>query len=173
MPAFRRADRRTRSQINPRKPAVSAEIASVIIACPKDAALNRVPSDRLNSGARCGTCGQALFQGRPVDLSATSFDRHTLKSDLPVVIDFWAAWCGPCRTMGPNFAAAAPLLEPQVRLAKLDTEALPAIAARFSIRGIPSLIMIHKGVEIGRTSGVMPTSAIVQWVESLLPAART
>jgi thioredoxin 2 len=87
---------------------------------------------------------------------------------VPVVIDFWAEWCGPCRMMAPAFAAAAPLLEPRVRLAKLDTEAEPAIAGRFGIRGIPSLILIRKGRELARTSGAMPTGAIVQWIEQAL-----
>ena len=144
--------------------------SSLIVACPHDAALNRVPSARLGPAAKCGTCGQPLFQARPVDLTSASFDRHALKSDLPVVIDFWAAWCGPCRTMGPNFAAAALQLEPSVRLAKLDTEAQPEIATRYAIRGIPTLIIIQKGRELGRTSGVMTTPAIVDWVEALVPS---
>lgn len=143
--------------------------ASLIVACPHDAALNRVPADRLGSGAKCGTCGQPLFQARPVKLTAANFDRHAVKSDVPIVIDFWAAWCGPCRTMGPNFEAAAGQLEPRVRLAKLDTEAEAAIAGRYNIRGIPCLILIHKGREVARTSGVIPTSAIVQWVEQNAP----
>ena len=150
---------------------MSVHSASVIVACPHDAALNRVPTERLGSAARCGTCGRSLFQATPVDLTETGFERHAVKSDLPVVIDFWAAWCGPCRTMGPNFAAAASRLEPRVRLAKLDTEAQPAIASRFGIRGIPCLILIRKGVELGRTLGVMPTDAVVQWVDGLLPTA--
>ena len=111
----------------------------LVIACPSDATLNRVPRARLGGDPKCGKCGQPLFHGKPVDLDAASFERHALKSDLPVVIDFWAEWCGPCRMMGPNFEAAAALLEPRVRLAKLDTEAEPAIAARYAIRGIPSM----------------------------------
>jgi thioredoxin 2 len=144
---------------------------SLIVACPADGALNRVPRARLGAQPRCGTCRSPLFAGRPVALDAASFDRHAVKGDLPVVIDFWAEWCGPCRMMAPAFAAAAPLLEPRVRLAKLDTEAEPAIAARFGIRGIPSLILIRKGRELARTSGAMPTAAIVQWVEQALAGA--
>ena len=139
-----------------------------LIACPTDGALNRVPRARLGGNPRCGQCRNPLFQGRAVALTAANFDRHALKSDLPVVIDFWAEWCGPCRMMSPNFEAAAVLLEPRVRLAKLDTEAEQAIASRYAIRGIPSLILIRKGREIARTSGAMPTSAIVQWVEQAL-----
>ena len=137
----------------------------LVIACPADAALNRVPREKIDRNPRCGKCGKPLFQGKAVELDATSFERHAVKSDLPVVIDFWAEWCGPCRMMTPNFEAAAAQLEPRVRLAKLDTEAQPAIAARYAIRGIPTMIMIRKGREIARTSGVMPTAAIVQWVE--------
>ena len=107
----------------------------------------------------------------PVDLDAAGFERHALRSDLPVVIDFWAEWCGPCRMMAPAFEAAASQLEPRVRLAKLDTEAEPAIAGRYGIRGIPSMVMIRKGREIARTSGAMPTQAIVRWVEQALAQA--
>jgi thioredoxin 2 len=139
-----------------------------IIACPNDNVLNRVPPEKLADGPKCGKCGQALFSSRPIDLDAASFERHAVKSDLPLVIDFWAAWCGPCRVMGPNFEAAAAKLEPRVRMAKLDTEAQPALAARYAISGIPAMILIHNGREIARTSGAMPTSAIVQWVEETL-----
>ncbi len=141
-----------------------------IVACPNDGALNRVPVKRLGPAAKCGTCGHSLFKGSAVALTSATFDRHAVKADIPLVIDFWAAWCGPCRTMSPNFEAAAALLEPRVRLAKLDTEAQPAIAARYGIRGIPSLILVHKGRELARTSGVMPTAAIVAWVEQHLPS---
>lgn len=152
------------------EPGVSAG-DSLILACPADGALNRVPRGRLQSNPKCGTCGARLFQGGAVNLTAASFDRHARSSDLPVVIDFWAAWCGPCRMMGPNFEAAAGLLEPRVRMAKLDTEAEPAIAGRYGVRGIPSMIMIRKGREIARTSGAMPTRAIVDWVEGALAQA--
>lgn len=143
----------------------------VVVACPTDGSLNRIPRGKLAQGPRCGRCHEPLFQGRPVELTAANFERHTLKSDLPVVIDFWAAWCGPCRMMGPNFEAAAARLEPRVRMAKLDTEAHPDIAGRYGIQGIPCLIMLAKGREIARLSGAMPTTAIVQWVEQAL--ART
>ena len=144
---------------------------SLVVACPVDGALNRVPRARLGQAPKCGTCHSPLFGGKAVDLTAASFDRHALKSDLPVVIDFWAEWCGPCRMMGPNFEAAAARLEPRGGRAKLDTEAEGAIAARYGIQGIPSMIMIRKGREIARTSGAMPTAAIVQWVEQALAKA--
>lgn len=149
--------------------AQAASVAgTVIIACPVDGSLNRVPQARLGEHPKCGKCGSPLFQGRAINLTSGNFDRHAEKSDLPVVIDFWAAWCGPCRMMSPNFEAAAARLEPRVRMAKLDTEAEPAIAGRYGIQGIPSMIMIRKGREIARISGAMPTGSIVQWVEQAL-----
>ena len=144
---------------------------TLIIACPVDGTLNRVPTVKLGNNPKCAKDHQPLFQGKPVDLTSANFDKHAVKSDLPVVIDFWAEWCGPCRMMSPTFTAAAPKLEPRVRVAKLDTEAEPAIAGRYGIRGIPSMIMVKKGREIARTSGAMPTSAIVQWVEQALAKA--
>src|SRR3990167_6226799 len=143
--------------------ATAATSDTVVVACPTDGSLNRIPRARLDQDPRCGRCRNRLFEGRPVELNAANFDQHARKSDLPVVIDFWAAWCGPCRMMGPNFEAAAGRLEPRVRMAKLDTEAESAIAARYGIRGIPCMIMIEKGREIARISGAMQTSAIVQW----------
>ena len=140
----------------------------LVVACPSDASLNRVPRAKLDKNPRCGKCHKPLFQGSPVELNAANFDAHALKSGLPLVIDFWAEWCGPCRMMTPNFELAVPRLEPRVRLGKLDTEAEPAIAHRYGIRGIPSLVMIMKGREVARASGAMPTAAIVDWVEQAL-----
>lgn len=155
--------------IGDRPPAAAAEM--LVIACPTDASLNRVPRAKLDQKPKCGRCHNPLFQGKAVELNAANFDAHTLKSDVPIVIDFWAEWCGPCRMMTPNFEMAVPRLEPRVRLGKLDTEAQPAIAQRYGIRGIPSMVMIRKGREIARTSGAMPTSAIVDWVEQALRTA--
>ena len=140
----------------------------LVIACPTDASLNRVPRAKLDQKPKCGRCHNPLFQGKAVELNAANFDSHTLKSDVPIVIDFWAEWCGPCRMMTPNFEVAATRLEPRVRLGKLDTGAEPAMAQRYGIRGIPSMVMIRKGREVARTSGAMPTSAIVDWVEQAL-----
>ena len=146
-------------------------VEMLVVACPTDASLNRVPRAKLDRNPKCGRCHNLLFQGKAVELKAANFDTHAFKSDLPIVIDFWAEWCGPCRMMTPNFEMAAPRLEPRVRLGKLDTEAEPAIAGRYGIRSIPSMVMIRKGREVARTSGAMPTSAIVDWVEQALRRA--
>ena len=142
------------------------------VACPHDGTLNRVPQDRLDEDPRCGKCGEPLFGGRPVALDAEGFERHALKSDLPVVIDFWAPWCGPCRMMAPAFEEAAAALEPRARFAKLDTQAEAGIAARYAIRGIPTMIAIRHGRELARISGAMPAAAIIRWVDEVLEGDR-
>ncbi|KRA52667.1 thioredoxin [Pseudoxanthomonas sp. Root65] len=143
------------------------DAAAHLIACPHCAAMNRVPSERLVEAPQCGRCHEALFTGVPLALGEADFDRHALRSTLPLLVDFWAPWCGPCLQMTPHFERAAGLLEPAVRLAKVDTDASPGLGNRFGIRSIPTLVLLQGGREIARQSGAMQAEGIVRWVRDV------
>ncbi|MFN5997508.1 MAG: thioredoxin TrxC [Paracoccaceae bacterium] len=136
-----------------------AEAVKVI--CPTCGQGNRVPTSRLAEGPKCGSCGEALADGRVAELDAATHDKITRGDGLPVLVDYWAPWCGPCRMMAPEFAKAAKALSPAVRLMKLNTEDHPQISARAGIRGIPALILYRNGREVARLAGARPASEIV------------
>lgn len=135
-----------------------------LVVCPHCATTNRIPAAKPAAAAKCGKCGGAVFDGHPVALTASTFQKHVADTTIPVVVDFWADWCGPCKMMAPAFARAAGDLEPAARFAKVDTEAEPSVAARFDIRSIPTLILFKGGREVARQSGALSADAIKTWV---------
>lgn len=141
---------------------------SLHIVCPHCHAVNRLPASRLGQAPTCGQCHRPLFEAHPVELDQASFAKHIERSDVPVLVDFWAPWCGPCKMMAPQFAQAAGLLEPQVRLAKVNTESEQGLGARYGIQSIPTLALFRGGREIARQAGAMGARDIVRWVRSRL-----
>jgi thioredoxin 2 len=141
---------------------------AIHVVCPSCDAVNRVPRDRLAADPKCGQCHGPLFSGHPVALDEARFARHVQRSDLPLLVDFWAPWCGPCRSMAPAFESAAGTLEPRIRLVKVNTEEAQSLAARLGIRSIPTLALFRGGAEAARTAGAMDTRSIVAWARQHL-----
>lgn len=144
---------------------------AVKLCCAECGQMNRVPVARLAAGPKCGVCGAALADGRVHELDAAAHDRAVRGDGLPLLVDYWAAWCGPCRMMAPEFAKAARALAPAVRFAKLDTEAFPEVSQRAGIRGIPALILYQGGREVARLAGARPAAEIAAFVRSHVAAA--
>ena len=134
------------------------------IVCPHCTAINRTPADRPAEKARCGACHNALFVGKPAAASAQSFPTHLQRNDIPVVVDFWAEWCGPCKMMAPAYERVAADLEPNVRFLKVDTEAEPQLAAQYGIRSIPTLILFRDGKVVAQRAGASDASSLRDWI---------
>ena len=136
------------------------------IVCPYCDGTNRIPSDKTPNEAKCGRCKKSILDTTPIELSTKNIDQHIKKNDIPVIIDFWAPWCGPCKMMAPNFEQASRNFRARVRFAKVNTEEQQSIAGRFNIRSIPTLILFKDGKEIDRVSGALDANQLTQWINS-------
>jgi thioredoxin 2 len=136
------------------------------LVCGQCGQINRLPAGRAPTQSKCGKCHAPLFSGHPIEVDQAAFERHVAHSDLPLLVDVWAPWCGPCRAMAPMFARAAQELEPHVQLLKLNSDEAPDVSAKFGISGIPTLLLLQKGRELQRISGAMDSQRIVAWTRS-------
>ena len=143
-------------------------MTNLIVACPSCNKLNRVPKEKLNANGTCGSCKAPLFTKKPIDITQANFSAHIQKSELPILVDFWAPWCGPCKMMAPVLSEAATVFEPNVRIGKVNTEEQQMLGAQFNIRSIPTLVLFYKGREIDRISGAMNLQQLDQWTKSAL-----
>lgn len=142
----------------------------VHVVCPNCGAVNRIPSSRPAQAAKCGKCHQPLFTGKPVPADASSFESQISRNDIPVVVDFWAPWCAPCKAMAPAFERAAAELEPRFRFVKVDADQVSAVAARYGISSIPTLMLFFRGQPVARNAGAMDAGRITAWVRAHDPA---
>ena len=142
---------------------------ALLLVCPHCQTTIRVPSSKLTEGPKCGQCHRPLFDGHPVELTAATYAKQLERNDIPVIVDFWAPWCGPCRTMAPQFEQAARLIEPRMRFAKINTEAEQALGARFNIRSIPTMKLFLHGKELASQSGAVSAQDIARWAKSNAP----
>ena len=138
------------------------------IVCGHCGRTNRLPVERASNDARCGACHQPIFTGHPIEVDEEGFTRHVANNDIPVLVDVWAPWCGPCRAMAPMFERAAAQLEPNVRVLKLNSDRAPALSSRLNISGIPTLLLMRGGREVARQAGAMDARGIVAWTEASL-----
>ena len=143
-------------------------MAAIHLVCPQCDSVVRVPAERLDESPRCPKCRSALLLDRPLALSTARFEQHLTRNDLPLVVDFWAPWCGPCRMMAPHFEEAARRLNTKARFAKVNSDEEPALSNRFGIRGIPTLIVFKNGREVARQSGAMDLNTLTRWLSSVV-----